>query len=30
MEVLKKGALFLMSEECFDNYFEEHNYFDGE
>ncbi|XP_005191159.1 mannose-P-dolichol utilization defect 1 protein homolog [Musca domestica] len=28
MEVLKKGALFLMSEECFDNYFEEHNYFD--
>ncbi|XP_061389684.1 mannose-P-dolichol utilization defect 1 protein homolog [Musca vetustissima] len=28
MEVIKKGALFLMSEECFDNYFEEHNYFD--
>uniref|UniRef100_A0A1L8EIP6 Mannose-P-dolichol utilization defect 1 protein homolog n=1 Tax=Haematobia irritans TaxID=7368 RepID=A0A1L8EIP6_HAEIR len=28
MEVLKQGALFLMSEDCFDNYFEEHNYFD--
>ncbi|XP_037826473.1 mannose-P-dolichol utilization defect 1 protein homolog [Lucilia sericata] len=28
MEVVKKGALFLMSEECFDNYFLEHNYFD--
>lgn len=29
MEVVKKGALFLMSEQCFDNYFEEHNYFDA-
>lgn len=29
MEVIKKGALFLMSEKCFDNYFLEHNYLDG-
>ncbi|XP_013110992.1 mannose-P-dolichol utilization defect 1 protein homolog [Stomoxys calcitrans] len=28
MEVIKQGALFLMSEECFENYFDEHNYFD--
>ncbi|KAH8287914.1 hypothetical protein KR018_006971 [Drosophila ironensis] len=28
-EIIKKGALFLMSEKCYDNYFLEHNFLHG-
>lgn len=29
-DIIKKGALFLMSEKCYDNYFLEHNFLDSE
>lgn len=29
-ELAKKGLLYLMSEKCYDNYFEDFNFFDGD
>jgi hypothetical protein len=29
-DLAKKGMLLLMSEKCYDNYFEDFNFFDGE
>lgn len=28
-DLIKKGALFLMSQKCYDNYVLEHNFLDG-
>lgn len=28
-EIIEKAALYLMSEKCYDNYFVDHNFFDG-
>lgn len=28
-DIIKKGALFLMSQKCYDNYALEHNFLDG-
>jgi hypothetical protein len=28
-ELIKKGLLLVMSEQCFDNYFMDYNFFDG-
>lgn len=29
-DLIRQGALFLMSEKCYDNYFLYHNFLDGE
>lgn len=29
VDVIKKGALFLMNQKCYDNYVIDHNFLDG-